>query len=453
MSYSPQTARFPSFAAARAGFAEGQDSPRDFLERCLSAVAAREGEVMAFVSIDADAARHAADASTARWRAGSPLSPVDGMPIGVKDCYDVAGLPTRVNSAYYADAAPAAFDAAHVWGLREGGAYVLGKTTTTEFTMALPAPTWNPWDLARTPGGSSSGSAAAIAAGMLPFATGSQVRGSGIRPGSICGLPVLKPSFGALNRHGGVDPSPSLNHIILMGGSVADIWDGAQQIATTVGGDPGHRPFARGPLPAARRPLRLARQYTIGWGKTDDASKAVFEDWLARIAAAGVEIVDPDAGPDFAAYEAATTRTIEWFFDLFHEIRWPLEEARRRRPEAFSAIMHRHLDNAAALTVEDYARALDRQDELRRMHRGFAGRVDGFVTLAHVGPGQLGQPEMGTPWYNDASSAIGAPTMNLPLLSVEGLPLGVQIMGFEQQDADLVAMGRWLLAQGNVACA
>jgi Asp-tRNA(Asn)/Glu-tRNA(Gln) amidotransferase A subunit family amidase len=451
MSYDPRTAVFPSFARARAGFADG-GSPRAFLESCLEQVFAQEDAVRAFVSIDVAAARTAADAASARWKDGSPLSPLDGLPIGIKDCYDVAGLPTRVNSAFYADAPAAEFDAAHVSGLRAGGAYVLGKTETTELTMALPGRTWNPWDLTRTPGGSSSGSAAAIAAGMLPFATGSQVRGSGIRPGSICGVPVLKPSFGALNRHGGVDPSPSINHIVLMGGTVADIWDGAQQIATTVGGDPGCTPFARGPLPEARKPLRLARQYTIGWEKTDDASKAAFERWLEQVAAAGVEIVEPDASAELTVYEEATTRTIEWFFHLFWEIRWPYEEARRRNPSAFSHIMHRHLDNAAALTIADYARALARQDNLRRMHRGFAGTVDGFVTLAHVGAGQLGQPEIGTPWYNDASSAIGAPTMNLPLLTTEGLPLGVQIMGFEGQDAAMVAVARWLLAQGEVAC-
>jgi len=447
MTYDPATARFPSFAEARAGFASGKDSPRAFLEACLEALEAREKDVRAFVTLDIEGARAAADAADARWKAGVPLSDVDGLPFGVKDCYDVAGLPTRVNSAWFDDAPPAEFDAAHVAALREGGAYVLGKTVTTEFTMALSGPTWNPWDLTRTPGGSSSGSAAAIAAGMLPFATGSQVRGSVIRPASICGIPAYKPTFGALNRHGGVDPSPSLNHIGLLGATMADIWDGAQQIARAVGGDPGFPTLPLGPLPEVRRPLRIARQYTIGWEKTDEASKAIFEEWLAGLSADGIEIVEPNETAELAAYEEATTRTIEFFFDLFWEIRWPWLEARRRAPEKFSHVMHRHLDNAAALTIEDYERALARQAELRRMHRSFAGAVDGFVTLAHIGPGQEGQPEMGTPWYNDASSAIGAPTVNLPLLTVEGLPLGIQLMGFEHRDAELVAMARWLLAR------
>jgi Asp-tRNA(Asn)/Glu-tRNA(Gln) amidotransferase A subunit family amidase len=98
------------------------------------------------------------------------------------------------------------------------------------------------------------------------------------------------------------------------------------------------------------------------------------------------------------------------------------------------------------MTVEDYRRALRRREELRVRHRALAGKVDGFITLAHIGPGQKGQPRGGTPWYNDASSAIGAPSFNLPLLVVDGVPLGVQIVGFEGRDQDLSAIARWLLA-------
>jgi len=449
MTYDPLTASFASYSSSARSFASGEDSPRDFLERCLDAVDAGEGEVRAFVSLDIEASRKAADASTARWQAGTQLSPVDGMPIGVKDCYDVAGLPTIVNSAWFADAAPAEFDAPHVAALKQGGAFVVGKTTTTEFTMALPAPTRNPWDSARTPGGSSSGSAAAVAARMLPLATGSQVRGSVIRPASICGVPAYKPTFGALNRHGGVDPSPSINHLGLLGATIEDIWTAAQQIARAAGGDPGCLPLTLGPLPDARRPLRLARQYTIGWEMTDAASKDAFEVWLDGLAATGVEIVEPDASPALTAYEDATKRTVEFFFHLFWEIRHPWLEARARSPEKFSHVMHGHFDNAAKLTIEDYERALGRQATLRGLHRALAGEVDGFVTLAHIGPGQLGSPETGTPWYNDASSAVGAPTVNLPLLQTEGLPLGVQLMGFEQQDADLIGMARWLTASAT----
>jgi Asp-tRNA(Asn)/Glu-tRNA(Gln) amidotransferase A subunit family amidase len=170
MAYDPRTAHYLCFADARAAFADNSDSPRAWLERCLAQIARREPEIRAFAELDLEAARRAADESSERWRRGQPRSSLDGMPVGIKDCFDVRGLPTRVNSALFADRV-GEVDAAHVDALRRGGAVLVGKTTTTELTMALPAPTWNPWDLTRTPGGSSSGSAAAVAACMLPIAT------------------------------------------------------------------------------------------------------------------------------------------------------------------------------------------------------------------------------------------------------------------------------------------
>src|SRR5262245_10517015 len=446
MAYEPRTASYLCFADARAAFADSRATPRAWLERCLEQIARREHEVRAFVELDVDAARRAADASTDRWRRGRPLSRLDGMPVGIKDCFDVRGLPTRVNSALFADRI-GELDAAHVDALRRGGAVLVGKTTTTELTMALPAPTWNPWDLTRTPGGSSSGSAAAVAACMLPIATGSQVRGSVIRPASICGVIGFKPTFGALNRHGGFDPNPSLNHLGLLGGTLTDVWQTAQHIGNVAGPDPGCRPFA-GPfeVPAARAPLRLARQFTCGWPKTDEPSQAAFERLLAELRSRGVEIIEPAADPELEAYEAATTATPEFFFDLLAwELRWPLRAMSETRPDAVSAGIRGYIERAEQLSVGDYGAALARRDRLRAQHRALAGRVDAFVTLAHIGPGQKGHPPVGTPWYNDASSAIGAPTLNLPILSVEGVPLGAQLMGFENADADLMPVARWLL--------
>jgi Asp-tRNA(Asn)/Glu-tRNA(Gln) amidotransferase A subunit family amidase len=444
--YDPATARFQSFARAREDFGAGEDDPRRFLERCLERVDALEEQVKAFVLLDVDEARRTADQSAARWRRNGALSAIDGMPFGVKDCFDVAGFPTRLNSPVFDGAPPSMVDAAHVDSLRRSGAVFLGKTTTTEWTMAAAPPTRNPWDCTRTPGGSSAGSAAAVAAGMLPLATGSQVRGSGIRPASICGVPAFKPTFGALNRYGGIDPNPSLNHLVLIGATLDDIWDAAMRIAADVGGDPGYRALV-GPatLPAPRRPMRLARQYTIGWEKTDRASQAAFESWLSSQSARGVQILEPEATPELKAYEQATASVLDWFFDLFREIIWPLRALRAAHPEKFGPIMHGHIDRAEKVSPDAYVRALDMRERLRDSHRALEGQLDGFVTLAHIGPGQRGSPPVGTPWYNDASSAIGAPTMNLPLLTVESLPVGIQLMGFEHRDVDMFAVGRWLM--------
>ncbi len=193
----------PFFSAA-ADFAAGHDTPREFLERCLSHVEEFEPAVGAFVCHDIAAARAAADRSAARWRDGRPLSPIDGMPLGIKDIIETADMPTEQGSPLFVGCRTGR-DAASVAALREAGAVILGKVVTTEFAATEPRGTRNPWDRERTPGGSSSGSAAAVACGMVPAALGTQVVGSILRPASFCGCVGFKPSVGRINRGGSYD--------------------------------------------------------------------------------------------------------------------------------------------------------------------------------------------------------------------------------------------------------
>src|SRR5262249_11259977 len=193
----------PFFSAA-ANFAAGNDTPREFFERCLSHVEEFEPAVGAFVCHDIAAARAAADRSTARWRDGRPLSPIDGMPLGIKDIIETADMPTEQGSPLFVGCRTGR-DAASVAALREAGAVILGKVVTTEFAATEPRGTRNPWDRERTPGGSSSGSAAAVACGMVPAALGTQVVGSILRPASFCGCVGFKPSVGRINRGGSYD--------------------------------------------------------------------------------------------------------------------------------------------------------------------------------------------------------------------------------------------------------
>jgi 6-phosphofructokinase len=189
------------FSATRARFEAGTLSPREHLEACLDTIAAREPVVRAFTVVDAEGARRAADASAARWRAGAPASPIDGMPVGLKDIIETADLPTTFGSPAFAGWCGGR-DAAAVHALRRAGAVIVGKAVTTEFADVHPGPTTNPRDPRRTPGGSSSGSAAMVAAGMVPVALGTQVGGSILRPASFCGVVGFKPTVGALNRGG-----------------------------------------------------------------------------------------------------------------------------------------------------------------------------------------------------------------------------------------------------------
>ena len=179
------TARALSFRDTVPAFMAGSDTPRAYLERCLETIAAREPVVRAWVVTNESGAREAADASTQRWRAGRPLSPIDGMPIGIKDLLETRDMPTRMGCPVYRGKFPRRDNAA-VWALRQAGAIVLGKAVTTELGGAHPGPTTNPFDQRRTPGGSSSSSAAAVGAGMVPAALGTQVGGSVIRPASYC---------------------------------------------------------------------------------------------------------------------------------------------------------------------------------------------------------------------------------------------------------------------------
>src|SRR5208283_1546030 len=182
-------------------FASGIATPRQFLEHSLALFEAWEPRIGAFVCTNLPAARAAADKSSERWRAGKPLSAIDGIPVGIKDIIETVDMPTEMGSPLFAGWRSEK-DAANVRALREAGAVILGKTVTTEFAASEPRGTCNPWNTAHTPGGSSSGSAASVAAGIASAALGTQVIGSTIRPASYCGCFGFKPSVNALNREG-----------------------------------------------------------------------------------------------------------------------------------------------------------------------------------------------------------------------------------------------------------
>ena len=253
----------PYLAAARDS-ASGASTPRQFLEQSLALLEQWEPRIGAFVCTNLPEARAAADRATARWRAGKPASPIDGMPVGIKDIFETVDMPTEMGSPLYAGWL-ANKDAASVRALRDAGAVIVGKTVTTEFAASQPRGTRNPWNTAHTPGGSSSGSAASVAAGIVSAALGTQVIGSTIRPASFCGTIGFKPSVNAINRQGSHDyQSQSCTGIL--GPSLEDTWQVAYEIVARVGGDAG-TPGLQGPgeLPAAKKPRALAMLETAGW--------------------------------------------------------------------------------------------------------------------------------------------------------------------------------------------
>jgi Asp-tRNA(Asn)/Glu-tRNA(Gln) amidotransferase A subunit family amidase len=217
MTYSPQLFEPLTFFDMTPRFRDGSDTPRAYLERCLAVIADREPVVKAWVVLNPSGAREAADASTERYRRRRPISSIDGMPIGIKDLIETKDMPTGHGCAAFAGNYTRR-DSAIVRALRDAGAVILGKTVTTEMGGAFPGPTTNPFDPGRTPGGSSSGSAAVIGACMVPAAIGTQVGGSLIRPASYCGNCGLKPTMGALHR--GERQGYSQSHVGVHAGSL-----------------------------------------------------------------------------------------------------------------------------------------------------------------------------------------------------------------------------------------
>lgn len=452
-SYDPRRFRAMTFHDATARFRDGGDTPRAYLERCLEAIAAREPVVRAWVVLNEAGAREAADASTARWRAGRPLSPIDGMPIGVKDLLQTRDMPTQMGCAAFRGHFPRRDNAA-VWALREAGAIVLGKTVSTELGGAHPGPTTNPFDPARTPGGSSSGSAAAVAAGMVPAALGTQVGGSVIRPASYCGNHALKPSQGGINR--GERQATSMSTTGVHAGCSEDMWQVAIEIARRAGGDPGRPPLS-GPAspPPPRRPMVLGVMETEGWGALDAASREAFEQVLEAVRAQGVTVLRRADHPLLEAFEAALTGMQAMTAAITGwENQWLFRNLVAQDPEAISPRSKAVLAMAERMTPEDYRLHLIRREEVRARHAALAPLVEALIAPASPGPAPLwagdapGRPLAARPTgdavFNTPSSGLGAPAVNVPLCAVGGMPMGVQVMAQPQMDAQAVAIARWM---------
>ena len=445
LTFDPARSDLPCFAAAVPRFRDGSDTPRAFLERCLEQMSAHEPTIRAFVWFNPAAPRAAADAATARYRQGRPLSPVDGCPVAIKDIIETVDMPTQMNSPIFKDW-QSGRDAASVYALRDAGAVILGKTVTTEFAMAAAGPTCNPFDHTRTPGGSSSGSAAAVGAGMTPVALGTQTAGSIVRPAAYCGVYGFKPSHAALNI-GGIHPlSNSHDTLGTIAGSLADAWLVARHIAAVVGGTPPH-PGLQGPvdLPAARAPRNLIRLETDGWKEVDAATRAALDAAIGKMAAAGATILDRRNTPEVERLEsmlqgiAETARIISTF-----ERRWPYLDYAKRHPAKLSEAAAERAEASRHITPGEFQQALDKQEALRRAIAGMAAQADGFVTLTAAGPAPVGLDHTGNRSFQIFWTLTAAPCITLPRLAVSGLPVGLQILGFRDRDAELAGLAHWV---------
>src|SRR5947209_6076862 len=299
-----------SASQAAAEIARGVVSAEDYTRACLERIAALDGEIKAFAHLDRDHALARARRLDERRANGHSLGPLHGIPVAIKDIIDTADYPTECGSPLAAGRRTR-HDATVVAKLRAAGAVIIGKTVTTEFAYFHPGPTRNPHDPARTPGGSSSGSAAAVAAHMVPLALGSQTNGSVIRPAAFCGVFAVKPSHGLISRAGVLPLSRHLDHLGAFARSLPDLALVLEVIAGHDPADPDTGPFAAPDSRAVQRekpplPPRFAFVRTPVWDKADGDTKAAFEELVTAL---GSSVAAVDLSPSLAeAWE--THRTI-----------------------------------------------------------------------------------------------------------------------------------------------
>ena len=375
-----------SYLAATPDLASGKATPRQFLDRSLELLDEWEPRIGAFVCTSLPAARAAADRSAERWRAGKPLSPIDGMPIGIKDIIETVDMPTEMGSPLFAGWRSEK-DAASVRALRDAGCVIVGKTVTTEFAAFHPRGTRNPWNTAHTPGGSSSGSAAAVGAGVLSAALGTQVIGSTIRPASFCGAFGFKPSVNGLNREGSHDyQSQSCTGVLAA--SLEDAWQVAYEIVARVGGDAG-TPGLQGPdkMPPAAKPRRLAVLETAGWDAAPVGAKQQLNECVGRLNWAGIEIRTRQNDDTVAALESELLNAAE----LSHrcngwETRWFFRSMRERDADKLSPAIR---ERSQQVRKSDARRAPRRPEGTRpRSRRPCRARRDLRCLYHAVGAGR-----------------------------------------------------------------
>jgi len=440
----PGTRAQPSFYRLAAAFRSGKDSPRDLLERCIATIEVREPEVGAFVVHDFARARAAADAASARWRTGTPLSPVDGLPIGLKDVIGTEDFPTARGSEIFAGRPPER-DAAVTWALRQGGAVIVGKTVTTEFAIGRVGRTRNPIDPRRTPGTSSSGSAAAVGAGMVPVALASQLISSVMRPASYCGHVGVMPSYGVIRMDGMEPICPSTDHVGTHTTTLEDAWIVLRHLSRTAGPIPGWRSL-HGPAepPAPVKPRRLGRIYEPDWQHTDTGCRVALEDALRKLAAAGVEIVEPKDDPVLRRLDEACATSVDTIMALIiGEMRWPFldYDAKGFR---FGLRLGPLMEKARVATPEEYHAALGARDELRARFDAAARSCDGFIGLPAASVAAMGLDNIGRPGATAPATCAGLPALTLPVLAAHGMPLGLQMVGAAHGEANLFAHAAWI---------
>jgi Asp-tRNA(Asn)/Glu-tRNA(Gln) amidotransferase A subunit family amidase len=423
---------------------EGVISAEQLVEACVERVREADPQIQAWAYFDHDYALTQARAADALRLEGRPTGPLHGVPVGIKDIFDTADMPTEYGSVLYAGRTPSR-DAAVVALLRAAGAVIMGKTVSTEFAYFSPGKTRNPHNPEYTPGGSSSGSAAAVAAEMVPLALGSQTNGSTIRPAAYCGVIGFKPTHGLISRHGALVLSRTLDHVGLFARTVDDIALLAEALVGFDERDPDTQPRARIPFVQVASeepplPPMLALVKTPYWDRVDEETKEGFAELIEQL---GDRVEEIELFPSAVQAWASHRIIMEAEMAVNFEREW--EKGRERLSEPLRALLERGREVKAL----DYQRAVAR---IQPIHESFVElfeqRYDAILTPAAPGPAPKGLESTGDPTFCTLWTLCGMPAISLPLLqSASGLPIGVQLVGPRHGDARLLRTARWLAAR------
>jgi Asp-tRNA(Asn)/Glu-tRNA(Gln) amidotransferase A subunit family amidase len=426
---------------ARAAIEAGQITSEQLVGACLDRIRALEPTVQAWAYLDAEHALAQARAADLARQEGKAFGPLHGIPVGIKDIFDTADMPTEDGTVLHAGRRPTR-DATTVALLRAAGAVIMGKTVTTELAVYSPGKTTNPHDPRRTPGGSSSGSAAAVAANMVPVALGSQTNGSLIRPASYCGVFGYKPTHGLISRTGVLKQSRRLDHVGVFARSVDDLALVAQPLMRFDARDPDMQPKAHRDLVATATstppvPPRLGFVRTPSWEQASDDTKTGFGELVAEL---GDRVIDMTLPPAFD--EALTIHRTIFEADIARSFSAEYDRGR----EQLSPTLRDIIERGQRCLAVDYNRAVDQMPILTAMLEGMFEWCDALLTPATMAEAPLGLDSTGSPIFCTIWTLCGVPAVSVPILqSAGGLPVGVQLIGPREDDARLLRTARWLV--------
>lgn len=425
---------------AAADIRDGKITSAELVADCLKRVEEIDADVQAWAFLDPDHAMRQAQAADEHRRQGKATGPLHGVPVGIKDIFDTGDMPTEFGSPFWEGRIPRQ-DAAAVSRLRAAGAVIMGKTVTTEYAYFHPGKTRNPHDKTRTPGGSSSGSAAAVAAYMVPGAIGSQTNGSVIRPAAFCGVVGFKPTHGIIPRSGALLLSRTLDHVGVFARSVEDAALMAEVLAGFDEEDPDTRPAARPPLLAVAEsepplPPRLAFVRSAVWDRAESVTHEAFAELVETLGESATEV---DLGSAFS--RAVDFQRVVMEVEMSHNLHRDYERA----GDKLSAALRQVIERGRTYPAVDYLRATSAIAPLNETLEEVFNEYDAILTPAAPGPAPA-IDTTGSPIFCSTWTYLGTPAVTLPLLSSgDGLPMGVQLVGRRGNDARLLRAARWLV--------